>query len=131
MIFSMLGMFGGDRGYASQLASEAEGTAARSGRKAEKVGNDLRRLEDKISRLTLINMAVWELLKKRTNLTEDDLMDKVREIDLRDGVADGKISKANTLAKCPNCGRTMSDRHARCLYCGQANLEAVAWDGVI
>ena len=74
---------------------------------------------------------VWELLQERTNLTEDDLMAKVRDIDLRDGVADGKLQTDKSLAKCSNCGRTMSDRHGRCLYCGGANLEAVSWDSGI
>ncbi len=114
-----------------RLASTTQAAAARSGRKTKKATEDLHRLEDKVSRLVLINMAVWELLQERTNLTEDDLMAKVRDIDLRDGVADGKLQTDKSLAKCSNCGRTMSDRHGRCLYCGGANLEAVSWDSVI
>ena len=63
--------------------------------------------------------AMWELLESRTKFTQDDLEKKMEEIDLRDGIKDGKISK--TVATCPSCGRKTSIRRPTCLYCGEPN----------
>ena len=86
----------------------------------------MRFLDERVDKLVLACMAMWELLKDRTELTEEDLMAKVQEVDLRDGQADGKVSK--TVAKCPKCGRTMSPRHKKCLYCGASKLKVGAFD---
>ena len=41
------------------------------------------------------------------------------EIDLRDGKADGKMTRSDT--DCFQCGRRLGKRRRNCLYCG-ANL---------
>ncbi len=111
---------------AQQAAAEARLEASRGALKATATHLQIRYLEDRLDKLLLVNMAMWELLKDRTELTEEDLMAKVQEVDLRDGRADGKISK--TVAKCPKCGRTMSPRHKKCLYCGASKLNVEAFD---
>jgi hypothetical protein len=78
--------------------------------------NDVEQLEQRVERLTLLNAALWELLRDKGKLTEADLVNKVQEIDLRDGRADGKMRSAPKV--CGACGRTVSSRHQRCLYCG-------------
>ncbi|QQE11863.1 hypothetical protein JD969_20695 [Planctomycetota bacterium] len=85
-------------------------------------------LEDRIDRLSLVCMAMWSLLQDKTNLTEADLLERVRAIDLMDGVEDGKATK--TISKCQSCGRTMSQRHQRCLYCGAEKLASSAFDKI-
>ncbi len=76
----------------------------------------VRDLEHQIARLTLLNQSLWELLRERLGLTDQELEAKVREVDLRDGVLDGQIT--NTPIKCPQCGRVSASKHYRCLYCG-------------
>lgn len=76
----------------------------------------VRELEHQVARLQLMNQALWELIRERAKLTDADLEQKAQEIDLRDGVADGKIT--NTALKCPSCGRVSSSKHWKCLYCG-------------
>ena len=97
-------------------------------RQQEAVRVEVASLEDRIDHLTLVNMAMWSLLQEKTGLTEQDLLDRVRQIDLQDGVEDGKARKQ--IAKCPKCGRTMSPRHRRCLYCGAGELNYTAFDSV-
>ncbi|HOF38628.1 MAG TPA: hypothetical protein PLD73_01045 [Candidatus Hydrogenedentes bacterium] len=75
-----------------------------------------RELEHQVARMALLNQSLWELLCERLGLTEQELEAKVREVDLRDGVLDGKIT--NTPVKCPQCGRVSASKHYRCLYCG-------------
>ena len=85
-------------------------------------------LEDRLERLALICMAMWSLVQSETNLTEDDLFERVKEIDLMDGVTDGKITRQ--VAQCGSCRRPVSTRHTRCIYCGSDQLVASAFDTV-
>ena len=85
-------------------------------------------LSERLEKLVLVNMAMWSLLQEKVGLTEQDLADRVEQIDLADGVADGKVTR--TIRQCPNCGRNVSSRHKRCLFCGNDNLGGNALDGV-
>lgn len=87
---------------------------------------DLQRLEDRVDRLALINMAMWSLLRDKTNLTEQDLMERVKLIDLLDGKEDGKATR--TVSKCTACNRPMHPRHQKCIYCGSGKLIESAFD---
>ena len=89
---------------------------------------DHRFLEDRLDRLALICMAMWSLVQSETNLTEEDLLQRVKEIDLMDGNADGRITRQ--VVRCGKCDRPMSSRHTRCIYCGSENLSATAFDTV-
>ena len=77
---------------------------------------EVRLLQQDIERLKLLNQALWELIRDRTDLTDALLAEKAQEVDLRDGVADGRMTQMRL--KCPSCGRVSSSRHWRCLYCG-------------
>jgi hypothetical protein len=85
----------------------------------DRMGNEerFRALEHQVARLTLLNQALWELLRERLNLTDAELERVIREVDLRDGVEDGKMTI--TPLECPTCGRISSSKHWKCLYCGQ------------
>jgi len=67
--------------------------------------------------LALVCQALWEILRDKTSLTEDQLEEKIMEIDLRDGKKDGKMGRA--VGNCPKCQKPLSQRHAKCLYCGE------------
>ena len=126
MLGGGFGMFGGlQQSYAVR---DAQSTARKSASKAQEAKENIRWLEDRLERLTLVCMGMWELLQERASLTEEDLAAKVQEIDLRDGQADGKASKQPQ--QCPKCSRTMSPRHARCLYCGYAIAGGSPFDKV-
>lgn len=81
------------------------------------MAGDIRDLRAQLERLTLMNQALWELLRDRLQISDAELEQKVGEVDLRDGVADGKLTA--TAVRCPNCSRVCNSRHAKCLYCGQ------------
>ena len=69
-----------------------------------------------VERTTLINQALWELLRDHEGLTEAQLEAKVQEIDLRDGAADGRLN--SPARSCPKCGKPNSSRRVTCMYCG-------------
>jgi len=77
----------------------------------------IREIEHQVARLALLNQALWELLRDRLKLTDQDLERLASQIDLRDGQADGKIT--NQAVRCPKCGRVSNSKHHKCLYCGQ------------
>lgn len=77
----------------------------------------VRDLEHHVARLSLLNQALWELIRERLQLTDADLERVAHDIDLRDGVEDGKIT--GTPVRCPSCGRVSNSKHYKCLYCGQ------------
>jgi hypothetical protein len=85
-------------------------------------------LQSRIDTLVLINMAMWSLLRDKLELTEEELKEKVHEIDMLDGVADGKVTKH--VLRCGECERIMSPRHKRCVYCGAERLDKTAFDKV-
>jgi ribosomal protein S27AE len=101
-------------------ATAANVEAARAAAGARRAEATVAEVEERLERLTLISMAMWEILRDNTKLTEADLMSKVQQIDLRDGVPDGKVT--SKVQKCPKCERTMSTRHQVCLYCGHEKL---------
>ncbi len=121
------GTFWGLHQYA--VASQAATDAARGASTASSAKRMVEALELRIDKLTLINMAMWSLLQESGNFTEEDLLERVTQIDLADGTADGKITKQ--IKRCPKCDRVMSPRHAKCLYCGAARLDFETFDSAM
>ena len=89
---------------------------------------EVRYLEDRVDRLSLICMAMWSLMRDKTGLSEDDLMERVKMLDLMDGDEDGKAT--TTVSQCTKCNRPMNRRHKRCLYCGHDKLIQSAFDAL-
>jgi len=77
----------------------------------------IRELEHHVQRLQLLNQALWELLQERLDLTDEQLQQKAYDVDVRDGVEDGRMTQSAPL-KCPECGRVSASKHWKCLYCG-------------
>jgi hypothetical protein len=98
--------------------NDAEDMAGTASRRASDLQHRLHFLEQQVDKLLLINTAMWSLMRGQLGLTEKHLLDRMRQIDLEDGAEDGKITRPAT--DCPQCGRTFSARHNRCLYCGHA-----------
>lgn len=78
---------------------------------------DVDELERRVEMLTLASQALWEILRSHFGLNDDVVLQKMQEIDLRDGRLDGKAG-AQLLA-CPHCQRTNRTGRKYCLYCGE------------
>lgn len=100
----------------SNAVHQADQMAGRQVRMKDGTNDDYVRMREQMDQLTLVCAAMWQLIREKTNLTEQDLAERVAMIDAKDGAADGKMTK--TVKKCPKCNRTMSPKHSRCLYCG-------------
>ncbi|MFH0952699.1 MAG: hypothetical protein V1873_00035 [Verrucomicrobiota bacterium] len=96
----------------------AQAAAAQAQAKAGQVKTDLEMLQYDIERLLMITEALWGILKEKYNLEDSVLIDRVLEIDQRDGRLDGRVAPGPP-ASCPKCGRTLERKRPFCLYCGQ------------
>ena len=83
---------------------------------ADHLRMQVRRLEATVERQALACQAMWELLQQHLPVGEKDLLKKMEQIDLRDGVADGRVTPQATT--CGACKRTVHAKRKNCLYCG-------------
>lgn len=95
---------------------DVQSSSADAIRRTDQVRRDVDHTQATIDALALSCAAMWELLSERVGVTEQELMAKIEEIDLRDGKLDGKI--ANATQPCSGCGRANNAKRLRCLYCG-------------
>jgi len=94
--------------------NSTQSTSAQANARSYQNRSDLRIVEEKVDSLALICQAMWELLEER-GFDSADLMKKIEEIDLRDGVVDGKMTR---LSHCPECKHKLGKRHNQCFWCG-------------
>lgn len=102
---------------ASRVDPSANARARNSESLAIESMESVKELRHQVERLSLLNQALWELIRDKAGLTDADLERVASEIDLRDGVADGKIGGG--AVTCPTCRRVSNSRHYKCLYCGE------------
>jgi hypothetical protein len=113
-------------GYAGDSAARQSAAAAST--EAASAKRDVVELEHDLGRLKLVCAAVWELVKEKTALTEDDLVTKVAELDARDGVADGQLTRG--VRKCVQCQRTVPTKQNKCMYCGTVQPVSSVFEGI-
>ncbi len=94
----------------------ASSRAARADNKADAAELNVRRLAARMDGMALACQAMWELLQEKTELSDEDLLQRMQEVDLRDGNADGRLRATTT--DCSTCGRTVNSRRGSCMYCG-------------
>ena len=107
--------------------NEASDQAARGESEAKQAAREVRELQARVDALTLACTTMWSLMQTKLGMTDQEFGARLREIDLRDGKLDGRI--APEVKACPRCKRTMSNRHSRCLYCGDDHLQRKPFEG--
>ena len=113
-------LYYGGYGLTSHAAMQ-DSAAAKS--KASQAAERVRILEANLAKVLMINEALWEILREKLGLTDEDLNQKLYEIDMRDGVLDGKNQRS--VSECPSCHRKVSPHHPACIYCGQIINDSV------
>lgn len=77
--------------------------------------NRIEDLNERIDELAIIIRAMWALLEEQ-GMTAEQLAAKLEEIDLQDGVADGKATQQPVV--CPSCDSRVPAGLSRCQFCG-------------
>ena len=98
--------------------AEAQSDVSRAKDEVATYKNRIRDLEFSLNRMALVSQAMWELLSSRLGISENELLSRVSEIDMRDGVADGRMTAK--VSNCSDCGRPVNTKRPRCIYCGAA-----------
>lgn len=75
-------------------------------------------LEGEVERLLMITESLWQIVKERHSLDDQELVRRMVMIDMRDGKLDGKVATSPP-RKCPQCARTLFKNRPRCPYCGE------------
>lgn len=107
----MLG-YGAGSATASRAASLARSAAVADGTMHTHRIEDL---SERIDELALILRGMWALLEDG-GVTTEQLMAKLEELDMSDGVADGRVRRGPV--DCPGCDSKVPGGLTRCQYCG-------------
>ena len=89
-----------------------------SGADAGAVRANVSEVTARLDRTLLAVEALWSLMREKLTLTDLELVERINALDISDGKLDGRVRK--TPVTCPGCGRTMSRKFPKCMYCGQA-----------
>lgn len=101
-------------------AQRADMAADRASAAAAQARTQVELMQMDVERLLMITEALWVMLRDEHGYTDEQLVRKVQEIDLRDGRLDGKVARQPP-SKCPQCGRAISARRTLCVFCGAAS----------
>jgi hypothetical protein len=99
-------------------AAEARTDAIEAKVQVAEHSDRMRTLEVRVSHMALACQAMWEMLRDRVGITEQELLAKMNEVDLRDGAKDGRMTPV--LTSCPACGKPSNSKNSSCMYCGAA-----------
>ncbi len=94
--------------------SPAATPGARNSRRAE---NQIDYLEARCDRLAMLCEAMWTLMRDELKLTDEQLIERINDIDMTDGRLDGQVNRGRAIT-CHECNRKVSRKFAKCLYCG-------------
>lgn len=107
----ILGYHAGSR-TAGRAASLARSAAVADGTVHT---NRIEDLNERIDQLAMIVRGMWALLEEG-GVTPEQLIAKLEELDLQDGVADGKVTRGPV--DCPSCDSRVAAGLSRCQFCG-------------
>lgn len=100
----------------NQRISEASAVADQAKSKSERQAQQIDVLRRQIDRMALANQAIWELLRELHGIRDEDMLQRMEQIDLRDGKLDGKLGAQ--VLNCAGCGRKTNSTRRHCVFCG-------------
>jgi len=120
----LMGYVLGERAASRAAAMSRSAGAAAAG----SVTGQLHDIDARIDRLLLVVDALWSLLKD-AGYTDEQLRERIHEIDLVDGVADGRRTPRPT--RCTSCDSMVEAGRVTCAFCGApVDRPPSAFDGV-
>jgi ribosomal protein L32 len=77
-------------------------------------------VEDRVNKLLLVNAALYDVIKDKLNLTDDDIAHKIDELK-KDSNFLLEQKTDQYVRKCRKCGKNLIQRRTVCVYCGMEN----------
>lgn len=94
------------------------GSAPHAAGSAEAMRGTIEALRRDVERLLMITEALWTMVAEQHGYTEEELIRRIHEIDLRDQRLDGRVAPSPP-SQCPHCGRPLEKVRPYCIYCGK------------
>jgi len=91
--------------------------AHRASRAADSAKNEAMHAQEDLDVMLLKMQAMWEVISEKLRISDEELLSKIKEIDLRDGVVDGKARLEPVI--CDTCSKPNNAKRRNCLYCGK------------
>lgn len=106
-----------------ERAAGRAATFARSAGSAQagSTAGEFHDINDRVDRLLLVVDAMWSLLRE-SGWTDEQLAQRIQELDESDGVADGR--RTPQARRCPKCDAMVEPSRPACAFCGTAMDEA-------
>jgi hypothetical protein len=76
-------------------------------------------VEDRVNRLLLVNAALYDVIKEKLNVSDDDIARKINELKDNNFLLEQKTDQH--VRKCRKCGKNLIQRRTLCVYCGAEN----------
>jgi hypothetical protein len=100
-----------------RAASRAASMSRAAGGSAGSTAGEFHDVNERVDRLILVVDAMWSLLKD-SGWTDEQLKERLSQIDLADGVEDGRRTPKPT--RCEKCGSMVEVGRSSCAFCGVA-----------
>lgn len=107
--------------------ADAQLSAQSAAADAAAVEDQVKLLQKRVDRLALLCQTLWAFLQEDRLLTEQDLLDKMKDIEQLNGRVDGRNVQARP---CGSCGRPLSSRQPKCIYCGAEKTSSSVFDAL-
>lgn len=120
----LMGYVMGERA-ASRAATFARSAGASA---AAGTAGELHDVNNRVDRLLLVVDAMWSLLKE-SGWTDEQLAQRIQDIDAADGVMDGR--RTPQAQRCPKCDAMVEPSRSSCAFCGEPmGSEPTVLDGI-
>ncbi len=81
---------------------------------AHQASSENQKLKDDLHHLTIIVEAMWDMLKAKNGLADEELRKQIVEVEFEKAKA-----HTNMTVKCKSCSRPVSIKTKTCLFCGE------------
>lgn len=94
---------------------------SQQGADVQSLDRDLHQLQKELGRTRLALAALCEIVASQLGIKHNEIVEKMLEIDLRDGQQDGRLTPVPI--PCSGCGRPVAAKSQTCMYCGTPRPE--------
>jgi len=91
---------------------------------------DMGLLQIRFDRLLKVTEALWSLVLEISDLSEENLMQKVQELNMQERAQEAEGETKVLVLTCKKCGKVVSRKLCRCQYCGEDYVGQTAFETI-
>ncbi len=99
-------------------AKAAESTARDAKSEAMRLWQSVREMDDELARHALVLQTLLRICERKGLFKDPEFIQLLEQVDMEDGVRDGKRRRAKGPKTCPDCGKNARSTAMTCIYCG-------------